>query len=88
MLLNGKQVAYVWTDPWRADITRAAQAGTNKLQIVVANSWVNRLVGDKKLPGAKRLAWTTSDLYKEDTPLEESGLLGPVTVQLETFGSP
>jgi hypothetical protein len=79
--LNGKHVAYVWTAPWRADITGEALAGTNQLQIVVANSWVNRLVGDKKLPAEKRLAWTTSDPYKADTPLEESGLLGPVTLQ-------
>jgi hypothetical protein len=86
--LNGKHVAYVWTDPWRACLTRDALAGTNRLQIVVANSWVNRLVGDKKLPAERRLAWTTSDPYKVDTPLEESGLLGPVTLQIETYGRP
>jgi len=83
--LNGKHVAFVWTAPWHAEITRFARAGANHLEIRVANTWGNRLIGDKKLPVEKRVAWTTSDHYKEDTPLPESGLLGPVTVQVASY---
>jgi len=83
--LNDKHVAFVWTAPWHAEITRFARAGANHLEIRVANTWGNRLIGDKKLPVEKRVAWTTSDHYKEDTPLPESGLLGPVTVQVASY---
>ena len=46
--LNGKDLGIVWTSPWRVDITPALQATGNQLEIEVANSWVNRLIGDEQ----------------------------------------
>jgi len=38
------------------------------------------LIGDAALPPESRVAWTTWNPYKKDSPLPESGLLGPVTI--------
>jgi hypothetical protein len=81
--LNGKDLGVVWCAPWRI----AIPAGTllerqNTLEITVANLWINRLIGDSALPEAQRLAWTTWNPFKPDSPLQPSGLLGPMTLQV------
>jgi hypothetical protein len=53
----------------------------NELEIVVANLWCNRLIADSNLPPEQRLTWTTSNPFRPDDALIESGLLGPVTIQ-------
>ena len=78
--LNGKDLGIVWTDPYRVDITAAAKPGANTLEISVVNLWPNRLIGDQSLPEAKRLTWSTWNMYGKDSPLLVSGLIGPVQV--------
>ncbi len=53
------------------------------MEIAVANLWPNRLIGDQSLPPEKRLTWTTWNPFKKDSPLLESGLLGPVSLVAE-----
>ncbi|RKZ60563.1 MAG: hypothetical protein DRQ44_12605 [Gammaproteobacteria bacterium] len=48
--LNGKNIGVVWCAPWRIDISGALIEGENKLEIEVANRWINRLLGDKSEP--------------------------------------
>lgn len=48
--LNGKDLGILWKRPYRVDITSAARAGDNRLEVQVANLWPNRLVGDELLP--------------------------------------
>jgi hypothetical protein len=48
--LNGKDLGLLWKPPYRVDITNAARHGENKLEILVTNQWVNRLIGDEQLP--------------------------------------
>jgi hypothetical protein len=48
----------------------------------VANVWVNRLIGDAQ-PGAQKVAFVAAPTYKPDAPLRPSGLIGPVTLQVE-----
>ena len=78
--VNGQLVATLWTPPFTADITRYLKAGKNKLEIKVVNSWVNRLVGDAQ-PGAKKITYIAMPLFRPDSPLQESGLLGPVVLK-------
>jgi hypothetical protein len=52
----------------------------NLLEIRVVNLWPNRLIGDAALPKEKRFARTNVE-FDKNTPLLESGLLGPVTLQ-------
>jgi hypothetical protein len=79
--LNGKRLGVVWCAPWRIEITAALRPGTNDLELVVVNQWVNRLIGDARLPQDKRLTWTTWSPYKSNSPLLKSGLLGPVRLE-------
>jgi hypothetical protein len=79
--LNGRSQGVVWCEPWRIEITGAVRAGSNELEVVVVNEWVNRLVGDAGQPQEMRFTWTTWNPYKPNSPLLPSGLLGPVTLQ-------
>ncbi|MHC4446074.1 MAG: glycosylhydrolase-like jelly roll fold domain-containing protein, partial [Planctomycetota bacterium] len=55
----------------------------NNLEIEVVNLWPNRLIGDARLPEAKRLTTTNVKKFKPDSPLLPSGLLGPVALVAE-----
>jgi len=78
--VNGKPVGSVWHAPFRLDIGAAVQGGLNRLEVRVANLWVNRLIGDAQ-PGAKKITWTAMPTYRADAPLRPSGLIGPVTLR-------
>jgi hypothetical protein len=76
--LNGKNLGIVWKAPFRVDVTSALKPGTNRLQVKVTNLWVNRLIGDAQADAANKFTFTTQPLYKADSPLPPSRLLGPV----------
>lgn len=78
--LNGRDLGILWKAPFRVELGDAVKRGENRLEIVVANLWPNRLIGDRSLPKDRRIAWTTRNPYKEDSPLFPSGLLGPVVL--------
>ena len=103
--LNGKDLGVLWKPPYKVDITEAAKAGENALEIEVGNLWPNRMIGDEQLPEDSqrnpdgtlkkwpqwvldgkpsptgRFTFTSWRLWKKDSPLLESGLLGPVQLQ-------
>ncbi len=106
--LNGTDLGILWKPPFKVDITRAAHAGTNQLEIAVTNLWRNRLIGDEQLPedaqwtGPHLTAWpqwlldgkpsptgritfTTWQHVKKTSPLDPSGLIGPVKLEAENW---
>ena len=82
--LNGRKLGILWCAPWRVEITRSVKPADNLLEIDVINLWANRVVGDLNLPKEKRFTRTHDkfrfDMLKSDTPLLDSGLLGPVRI--------
>jgi hypothetical protein len=48
--LNGRDLGIIWTSPWQADITDVLKLKNNKIEISVANLWINRLIGDESEP--------------------------------------
>jgi hypothetical protein len=48
--LNGHDLGILWKPPYRVDISEAAKAGDNTLEIKVVNLWINRQIGDEFLP--------------------------------------
>jgi hypothetical protein len=102
--LNGQDLGTIWKSPFRVDITRAAKAGANELEVCVTNLWPNRLIGDdqepedvewngiilkkwpdwlvegKPRPVPARQTFTTWHHWRKDSPLQPSGLLGPVQI--------
>ena len=81
--LNGRRAGIVWTPPFRVDITGMVKATGNVLEIDVVNTWYNRLIKDLTLPPGERLTKTNIRLKPGTTPAD-SGLLGPVTLQMST----
>jgi hypothetical protein len=80
VILNGKPLGIVWKKPFRVDVTSALKAGDNKLEIKVTNLWVNRLIGDAQPGVTNKITYTTLPFYNANSPLQPSGLLGPVKV--------
>ena len=78
--VNGKPLGIVWHVPYRVDVTAALKPGANELSIKVTNAWVNRLIGDQQPDATTKYTFTTEKPYKANSPLQASGLLGPVTV--------
>ena len=87
--INGKDKGIVWTKPFRVEITDALKDGKNDLAIEVTNSWYNRVAGDEMGASSKKYTRTNIVLGNDfrghplsKIPLESSGLLGPVTLQV------
>lgn len=76
--LNGQPLGILWATPPRAEISRHLKPAANRLEVKVVNLWPNRLIGDAKLPPAQRRTRTNVTHFRADSPLEPSGLLGPV----------
>ncbi|WP_395396011.1 glycosyl hydrolase (plasmid) [Novosphingobium sp. BL-8A] len=81
--INGKRVGGVWHAPFRIEATQFMHSGVNRLEVKVANLWVNRLIGDQQ-PGATKVTWTAFPAYSKTSKLRPSGLLGPVRVLSES----
>jgi hypothetical protein len=96
--LNGQPLGITWAMPHQIDITDFIKSDQNILKVEVANTWSNRLIGDAKTnekytntniskgnpnlllhdylkPNNIEVPWN-------ELPLRESGLLGPVTIQI------
>jgi alpha-L-rhamnosidase len=77
--VNGTSLGVVWHAPYRVDVTKALKPGKNEVTIKVINTWVNRLIGDQQ-PNATKYTFPDIAPYTAESPLQPSGLLGPVVV--------
>ena len=78
--VNNEYAGGLWTAPYTLDITAMVKEGDNDLKIEIVNNWMNRLIGDMKLPAAQRLTWCPINPYTTESPLQPSGLFGPVKI--------
>ena len=79
--INGRDCGTLWTPPYRLDISDAVKPGINTIEIQVANTWANRLMGDNLLPEKDRITWTTAPFRLKDKPLLKAGILGNISLQ-------
>jgi hypothetical protein len=78
--VNGKSLGIVWHAPYRVDATSALKPGANELSVKVINAWVNRLIGDQQPDATTKYTFADVKPYKANSPLQASGLVGPVKV--------
>jgi hypothetical protein len=100
--VNGKDLGILWKAPFCVEITEAVKRAENRLEVLVTNLWVNRMIGDEQLPEdserdqsgtvkswpqwleegkpspAGRITFASFRMWTKNSPLQESGLLGPV----------
>lgn len=80
--VNGQYAGGVWTPPYRLDISEWLHKGENQISVEVTTTWQNRLIGDSRLPEQERTTWTACNGWSEKDPLQKSGLIGPVTLEI------
>jgi len=80
--LNGKELRTLWSPPYCLALSEAIKQGKNELKIEVTSTWFNRLVYDAGQGEEKRKTWTINGPSK-DSPLRDSGLLGPVALSVK-----
>jgi len=85
VMVNGKAAGLLWRPPFKIDITPHLKPGPNQLAVKVVNTWVNRLIGDQKVPADKRVCQivpSSHQWYDAKSELLPSGLLGPVAIEV------
>ena len=83
--INDHPMQVIWSAPFQFDISPYVKAGANELKVEVVNMWVNRLIGDGKLPAEQRLTKTNINKFNgsdAEKYLRVSGLMGPVKIML------
>ena len=85
VLIGGRSLGVLWKPPYRVDVTGAMRPGRTEIAIKVTNQWNNRILGDRIVPATRRVL-SGVPAGRGGGPAEpaESGLLGPVTVILQS----
>ncbi|MBR9791466.1 MAG: glycoside hydrolase [Gammaproteobacteria bacterium] len=81
VLVNGEQAGYVWTPPYRINITGLIQPGRNQLQINVANYWANRLIAQANHQQSQ--AGFAPNVYRQGTAPRVAGLAGNIYLECQ-----
>jgi hypothetical protein len=88
IIVNDKDLGVLWIPETGVDATEALRPGVNTIVIVVANTWRNRLVGDRERAPDERSTWLMPNrlgarppvTLAADAELLTAGLLGPVRI--------
>lgn len=78
--VNGKYMGQLWHSPYEIDITEAVRKGDNQLEVEVVNMWRNRIIGDRQPSCKHPQTFTSYKFYNANSPLQPSGLIGPVRI--------
>ena len=86
VFVNDHEVAALWAESYRCDISQYVKKGDNEIRIDVTSTWFNRLAYDFNLPLEKRKTWTIWTVgnvpcLKQNAVLRTSGLIGPVRLK-------
>jgi len=86
VFVNGHEVAALWAEPYRCDISQYAKKGINEIRVDVTSTWFNRLAYDFNQPPEKRKTWTIwtakrVPCLRSDAVLRTSGLKSPVRLE-------
>jgi hypothetical protein len=87
VIVNGKRVQTLWREPFAVRIDGGLHAGDNTVEIQVTNLWPNRIIGDMQPSATNIYTHTNVHAYTKDSPLLPSGLIEPVTVQVDAVQS-
>ena len=89
--VNGQRAGAVWRPPYELDITSHLRAGSNKIEIKVANLSLNALAGQER-PDYRLLSARYGQRFvPQDTHLivpQPSGMLGPVRLLTQPESKP
>lgn len=69
VVINDKSLGTVWTKPYVVDITDVIRSGNNKIEIRVANTWINRIIGDEAIPDNVEYD-TKGDIFKKNRAIK------------------
>ena len=75
--VNGRDAGTIWTPPYKLDITENLRPGKNSIEILVTNTWRNRLIFEEINPAEKK-TWFNSPYSLKNKPLLPSGIIGEV----------
>jgi hypothetical protein len=78
--VNKNNLPVQWKPPFRVNINPYLISGENYLTVRITNLWPNRLIGDQFLPLKERYTFTNIGKFTRESPLLESGLIGPVKI--------
>ena len=84
VIVNGKEAATLWRQPYRCTLAGLVRTGVNALRVEVSNTWRNRIIHDIPLPEEKRRTWIAPTKYYWPTAkdaFDPAGISGPVSLR-------
>jgi hypothetical protein len=83
--VNGVAAGTIWALPYRLAVPASLlRTGRNSIELEVTNLWPNRIVGDLQPGVTAPITRTNIRAYTAQSPLLASGLIGSVTLMLNT----
>jgi hypothetical protein len=88
--INGKYAGGIWAKPYRVEITDFLKESENIIEIEVVTTWLNRIIGDLRLPDEERRVKIYNDAwYRQpwtaDSDLQAAGIIGKVRIIHKPF---
>lgn len=79
--VNGINCGTVWRAPYKVNISKALQAGKNKVEISIVNTWANALLGNDLGTPPFTGIWTNGKYRRAEKTTLPAGLAGIVKIE-------